>query len=347
MSIKIYNICCIIFHNVEYIIVYTSRNCELFYLLYSFTMKKIITSIITMCLSFYAIAWVHATSIVLSSDSNQDVINRWFQNGITKFYTEQEFQWSASVTRAQATKMVMSWLDLHKDLIAKLPQWICASFKDDIKIDSSLKLQVYNACGYGILKWNNGKFMPNDFIPAAHATIVLWRLKTMFPSLHNYLDAVVMKRNYILTRIDLLRALYQLEQWLKWQSLVQDQQNLDTAKALWSKNTLKNYALTQTISCFCGPDYTKPISYQISSGSVVSGSALYADMSGGKISSDLYSNLNTVESAFTIIQEAIINKAESIIVQYDSSLGYPTSISIDMSKMIADEERYITFSLKK
>jgi hypothetical protein len=70
-------------------------------------------------------------------------------------------------------------------------------------------------------------------------------------------------------------------------------------------------------------------------------------MSGGKISSDLYSNLNTVESAFTIIQEAIINKAESIIVQYDSSLGYPTSISIDMSKMIADEERYITFSLKK
>jgi hypothetical protein len=61
----------------------------------------------------------------------------------------------------------------------------------------------------------------------------------------------------------------------------------------------------------------------------------------------MYPNLNTVESAFAIVQDAITNKAESITVQYDSSLGYPTSIAIDMSKMIIDEERYISFSLKK
>jgi Family of unknown function (DUF6174)/S-layer homology domain len=296
-----------------------------------------------MCL----ISWVYATTIVTDSTSNEDVVNRWYQNNITKFYTEKDFNWSASITRAQATKMFMSWLDMHKDLTERLPQSLCTIFIDDTQIDSSLKTQVYNACGYGILKWNNGKFMPNDFIPAEHAMIALWRLKKIFPSLNDYFNAVALKKGYVVKRIDFLRALYELEKWIKWQSLAKEQQQLDAAKILWSKNILKNYMITQTVSCFCMWDYTRPITYQINSSVVVSGSAMYSDMSGGKAPSDMYNNLNTVESAFIIIQEAINNKAESVQVKYDSILWYPTSISIDMSKMIADEERYITFSIKK
>ena len=48
-----------------------------------------------------------------------------------------------------------------------------------------------------------------------------------------------------------------------------NQKNLDAAKLVWSKKGLEDYTFTQSISCFCIPDYTKPYTYEVKNGAVV------------------------------------------------------------------------------
>jgi hypothetical protein len=54
--------------------------------------------------------------------------------------------------------------------------------------------------------------------------------------------------------------------------------------------------------------------------------------------------LPTVEGLFERIREAIDQEAEVLVVEYDEEFGYPTLASVDISRMIADEEYSFTAS---
>lgn len=60
------------------------------------------------------------------------------------------------------------------------------------------------------------------------------------------------------------------------------QKNLDAAKAVWNIQKMSNYTVTRTISCFCGPDYTLPMSYQVINNSIDATTLIYAD-GGSKV----------------------------------------------------------------
>lgn len=127
------------------------------------------------------------------------------------------------------------------------------------------------------------------------------------------------------------------------------QKNLNDAKALWKNAAKTSYTMHQTRSCFCGPDSTRPMTFDVANSSIVTGSAVYADASGGKLSDEILSrnSLYTVDAAFASIQQAIDEKADSITVEYDATTGYPKSIYVDRSQMIADEELGLTFIVIK
>lgn len=55
------------------------------------------------------------------------------------------------------------------------------------------------------------------------------------------------------------------------------QRDLDAAKVVWNNNKRSNYTVTRTISCFCGPDYTRPMSYQVINNKTDSTTLIYAD----------------------------------------------------------------------
>jgi hypothetical protein len=76
---------------------------------------------------------------------------------------------------------------------------------------------------------------------------------------------------------------------------------------------------------------------------VINSDAVYADEDQEMVDPDNSPELLTIDSAFTLIQEAIDQEAASITVEYNETLGYPMSISIDYNAMIADEEAYYTF----
>lgn len=308
--------------------------------------KKLSTTIAIAAMAFYANAAL-ASSLLLPNLSNQEYVTWANQQWITKYSEEWSFRWNDKITREQAAKMLYTWLSRHTDLTSNMPKWICVKFHDDATIDASLHEAVYEACGMGLIKWYKGNMMPNGYISASDMKVFLSRASTIMPQLKDYIDSVTLNDWYYLTRMDMVKWLYIVEGWVQWQKFAAEQNKLDEAKGLWTKSAIPTYTLIQKVDCYCSPESTRSVKYNVVNGVVDMTGAYYADTSGGVLTGVANLSLNTVEQAFAKIQEAIDSKADSIEVQYDTLLWYPTSISIDRSKMMADEELSYTYELTK
>ncbi|MEZ5449271.1 MAG: DUF6174 domain-containing protein [Thiolinea sp.] len=103
----------------------------------------------------------------------------------------------------------------------------------------------------------------------------------------------------------------------------------------------QNVDYTTQSSCFCPPDYTRPMNISEQDGRIVS--ATYADEMGGTVPDYIRDSLFTIDERFEQLQEAYQSGAEQVDVSYDPTYGYPTSVFIDRSSLIADEE--ISYSI--
>lgn len=285
-----------------------------------------------------------------------DLVTWAYNNGITKFDTVDGFNGDSAITRQQAAKMFMARLQ-STNLPIAMPKIYCV-FEDETSIDPTLKASVNDVCALGLMKGYKGKFMPNGYIGTDAIKALAARVVSMMPELKNTVDQVVtlLPEGKLVSRMDFIKALQYANGVVvahidaqKSLELKAVQANLDAAKALWKKAAKTSYTMTQTRSCFCMDDSIRPMSFDVVNGSVMTGSAAYADASGGKLSTELLSrtSLYTVEAAFDYIQEAINGKAERITVEYDATTGYPKSLYVDRSYMIADEEMGLTFVMTK
>lgn len=123
----------------------------------------------------------------------------------------------------------------------------------------------------------------------------------------------------------------------------------------WQAKKLKNYTFTMQRSCFCLPEYTTPMFVTVQDGKVVSAVtesliAVPVSPNGNEadpVMVDVTQRGMTVDQLFNEVKQSIDNNAASIDVKYDSTWGYPRSISIDLDKRMADEEfALISSSLK-
>lgn len=114
---------------------------------------------------------------------------------------------------------------------------------------------------------------------------------------------------------------------------------LDAAEALWKQKRPEHYAYQLQPSCFCPPEYTQPIEIR-----VLKGVIQQADLVASKkaLPPERKGDAKTIEQLFKMIRDAINRPAASVKVTYDPNYGFPSSISIDLDQMIADEEVYYT-----
>ena len=117
--------------------------------------------------------------------------------------------------------------------------------------------------------------------------------------------------------------------------------DLLAAETRWRQNRPTHYNYTLQRSCFCTPEFRKPIAIEVS-GSTVIKSTLQPD--GIPLSLERRADAVSVEGLFDIIRKAVDSKAARIDVQYDPHYGLPLSISIDQNLQMADEEMYYTAS---
>lgn len=284
--------------------------------------------------------------------STDDMISWAHDSGITKFDSWNSFGADMAVTREQAAKMITTWIGMHHQLGWGMTAETC-TFTDADKIDPTLIYGVESACAYGLFKGYKGEFMPKNNIPAADVNTLIARAAEKLPDYSVHFSNVPALSHTFLTRGELLTALYYMNVAVegkiahdKEEALSAAWAQLNNAKAKWESKNVEHYVVTQQLSCFCTPNSTHPVQFDVMSGSVVTGTLQDVNETDRIPASQLTVNPMTVEQAFAFIQDAIDREADSIDVAYDAEYGFPTKMNIDYSVMMADEEQYYTYSVR-
>ena len=107
-------------------------------------------------------------------------------------------------------------------------------------------------------------------------------------------------------------------------------------RLLWNEQDFDGYTFRFNWSCFCPPDYTAPVDIRVEQGGLAAVS--YSD-NGTPVAQSDWDRYRTIEALFEILDEAFEQDAKVISVSYEPDFGYPSSVFIDYSELIADEER--------
>ena len=118
-----------------------------------------------------------------------------------------------------------------------------------------------------------------------------------------------------------------------------EQQALNDALNKWSAADTGNYTFNYQLLCFCPQEFTDPIMVNIVNDSVLSAISRTTNL---PVTDQVRDTINSVEDMFSILQQAIDTRANTITVNYNDELGYPESIYIDYDERIADEELTLT-----
>ncbi len=120
---------------------------------------------------------------------------------------------------------------------------------------------------------------------------------------------------------------------------------LDRNEKLWKSQNITSYDFTLSRNCFCPEDWRGPVNIQVRNGTVTS--TKYVS-NGQTATSEKFGDVDTIEELFNTIRDAyegrgnFEQKAETVTVTYHPDKGYPLTIYIDVSQMIADEEQGFT-----
>ena len=115
-------------------------------------------------------------------------------------------------------------------------------------------------------------------------------------------------------------------------SLAAIQAELTSNQAKWAENGADDYSYRMQRSCFCPFVVATPGIVKVRGGEIVEVSPVGAF---GALDPVLYL---TVGGLFEVIQDAIDQNADEIIVSWDPQLGYPTDIYVDRLLSAVDDE---------
>ncbi len=109
----------------------------------------------------------------------------------------------------------------------------------------------------------------------------------------------------------------------------------------WQDATIDHYQFDLFIICFCPFRDVMPLTIEVQNGEVISitqvdGVTVAAD----NPSFDLFMSAASVDALFAILDSSLNGDADEVLVTYDATYGFPTSISIDHIKEAVDDEIY-------
>ncbi len=121
---------------------------------------------------FFAVSCIFLAWSGFALPDFESVVFPWLHSEwLTKWDTVHEFRWSDFITRGEAAKFMSVYAEKQK--LEK--NFFQCAFEDIGTYDSTLIPYIFNACAYGLLKWTNGLFMPNQNITEAEALAVIIR----------------------------------------------------------------------------------------------------------------------------------------------------------------------------
>lgn len=112
----------------------------------------------------------------------------------------------------------------------------------------------------------------------------------------------------------------------------------------WKSQNIDHYRYTIAVSCFC-PFAFVEVTYEVQNGEVVNQSIQTSPENpvDEEQVNEFYQPYNTIEKVFDYVGEAV-RDADDITIEYNSTYGFPTDVSIDWIELAADDEIYLTLS---
>ena len=107
----------------------------------------------------------------------------------------------------------------------------------------------------------------------------------------------------------------------------------------WNDANINHYQYKLFISCFCPFFEDMPLTIEVKGGEVVS--ITRADgtvVDSSNPSYETYQTYGTIDSLFSKLKTDIAGEADEVVVTYDATYGFPTSIAIDYIKEAVDDE---------
>jgi hypothetical protein len=107
----------------------------------------------------------------------------------------------------------------------------------------------------------------------------------------------------------------------------------------WQDADVAHYQFDLFIGCFCPFRSVMPLTIEVENGEVVS--ITQADgvfVTAADPSYELFISVATVEGLFAQLDSSQNGDADEVLVTYDATYGFPTSISIDQIKEAVDDE---------
>jgi len=126
-------------------------------------------------------------------------------------------------------------------------------------------------------------------------------------------------------------------------SAMGNQSRIEQNKEKWQDANISHYRYNLFLSCFCVFSEDMPLIIEVQDGNVVS----MEFQSGKEIDPallELFNKLATIDRIFAEVEAGLNGAADSVVVKYDSTYGFPTEVTLDVEQQAADDELYLTIS---
>ena len=117
-------------------------------------------------------------------------------------------------------------------------------------------------------------------------------------------------------------------------SMVSPSEELASARARWAQRAPASYSITLRRGCECMPESVGPATVTVSNGAI----SVHYTATGAAVPKAYVGVFPDVEGLFDLIETAQKNNYHKVDVEYDSELGYPKTISVDINKQMIDDE---------
>ncbi len=122
-----------------------------------------------------------------------------------------------------------------------------------------------------------------------------------------------------------------------------DQSEIEQNKEKWQEARISHYRFHVNLSCFCAFNENMPLVIEVQDGEVVS----MEYQNGNEIdpsSRELFEKYATIDLIFSELEADLNGAADKVVVEYDSTYGFPTRADIDFVEEAIDDELYLTLS---
>jgi hypothetical protein len=126
-------------------------------------------------------------------------------------------------------------------------------------------------------------------------------------------------------------------------SALGSQSEIEQNMEKWQDANISHYRYNLFISCFCIFVENMPLVIEVQDGNVVS----MEYQNGKEIDPsllELFEKYATIERIFTEVEAGLNGTADSVVVKYDETYGFPAEVTIDVEEQAADDELYLTIS---